>query len=61
MTRRRENIKQRMRRLVSAAIAEAMANHPACETMTSARGVASEAIIELVWDWFEIRERKRRA
>lgn len=68
MTARRENTKQRMRRLARAAIAEAMAKHAAsysgdrnaCSAVNNARNEAADAIVDLIWDWFEVRERRRR-
>jgi hypothetical protein len=68
VTARRENTKARMRRLARAAIAEAMADHAAsyagdrnaCVAVKAARHAAADAIVDLVWDWFEVRERKRK-
>jgi hypothetical protein len=59
-------MKERMRRLARAAIAQAMADRAchsdqaACRAVKDARNDAAAAIVDLIWDWFEIRERKRK-
>jgi uncharacterized protein YbjQ (UPF0145 family) len=67
VTAHRANMKERMRRLARAAIAESMGNaaswrweKAAAELVKDHREKAADAIVDLIWDWFEIRERKRK-
>jgi len=67
MTTHRANMKDRMRKLARAAIAESMAdagvwnwNKDAACAVKDARERAANALVDLIWDWFEVRERKRK-
>lgn len=57
-------MKARMRRLAKAAIAEAMQRESAyrpdaARCVVGARDEAANAVVNLIWDWFEVRERRR--